>query len=217
MGARLVAWVLVRWTHVSDVEFRVLVRMAHTSLDERSGALPAATYFGGHELLMATLRQEGGSPSTVLRRVRKAITGLVEAGAIERVNAARSGANQVYRLTLEGVRKIDVDGSAPEAQQVPHDPTQQVPGEPTQQVPQGPECRSLWDLPMNQEEPLEELYEEEGDLVRTGLEVVRASCDQHPSMLGGDREDGLPICPFCRRAARSPSRPTFQIIEGGAA
>lgn len=215
MGARLVTVVLMRWTNLSDIEFRVLVRMAHTALDERSGAIPAATYFGGHELLAATLKSEGGKAGTLERRVRKAVTGLVAAGAVERVNRGRSGVNQVYRLTLEGAQKIGTDGSAAEVQQGPGDPVQQGPEGPTEEGPVDPDYRAPGDLPRNQEEPLEELYEERSNDLRTDLTEARASpCELHPSMIGGTREDGTAACPFCRRQARSPTKPSFTMIKG---
>jgi hypothetical protein len=217
VGARLVTLVLMRWTQLADVEFRLLVRMAHTALDERSGRTPAATYFGGHELLAATLRSEGGSLTTTLRRVRKAITGLVEAGAVERVGAARSGNNQVYRLTLEAVQRIGPDESVERVQQGSGVPPEEGPQVPAQQGPGVPESRALETLPRNHEEPLEELYEDTStDDLRTDLTVPRARCLDHPSMLGGERDDGLPRCTFCRRSART-SRPRLQVLQGGAA
>jgi len=218
MGARLVTLVLMRWSQLGDAEFRLLVRMAHTALDERSGGMPAATYFGGHDLLAATLRSDGGSQTTLLRRVRKAITLLVEAGAVERVGAARSGANQVYRLTLNGAQSIESDGSGEALEQVPQVPPEEGPPVPTEQVPPVPESRYQEYLPRNHEEPIEELYEDtKTNDLRTDLTVPRARCPDHPSMLGGERDDGSPCCPFCRRSARTPDRPRLQVLQGGAA
>src|ERR1044071_6942996 len=165
----------MRWTQLSDIEFRVLVRMAHTALDERSGATPAATYFGGHELLAATLKSDGGEARTVERRVRKAVTGRVNAGAVERVNRGGSGVNQVYRLTLEAEQKIGGSGSAVEERQVPQEPTQEVPEEPTEEGREGPNDRFPGDLPRNQEEPLDELDQEGSGDVRADLAEARAS------------------------------------------
>jgi hypothetical protein len=213
-----VTLVLMRWAQLGDAEFRLLVRMAHTALDERSGGNPAATYFGGHELLAATMRTDGGSASTVLRRVRKAITNLTAAGAIERVGAARSGNNQVYRLTLEAIQRIGSDESTRRVEEVPVAPTEEVPPGPTEEVPPVPESRYLETLPRNQEEPLEELYEDTStNDLRTDLTVPRARCPDHPSMLGGERDDGTLRCPLCRALARTPNRPRLQILQGGAA
>lgn len=218
MGARLVTLVLMRWAQLGDAEFRLLVRMAHTALDERSGSTPAATYFGGHELLAATMRSQGGSLATTLRRVRKAITNLVEAGAIERVGVAHAGVQQVYRLTLEATMRIGKDESVAEVEQVPEVPTEEVPEDPAQQVPEVPESRYQEHLPRNHEEPLEELYEDtKTNDLRTDLTAPRARCPDHPSMLGGERDDGLPCCPFCRRRGRRPTRPHLHVIQGGVA
>lgn len=218
MGARLVTLVLMRWSQLGDAEFRLLVRMAHTALDEPSGPTPAAMYFGGHDLLAATLRSDGGSQTTLLRRVRKAITGLVESGAVERVGAARSGLNQVYRLTLVAAKAIDLDGSLEGVEEVPPVPAQQVPDVPTQQVPEVPHSRYHTHLPRNHEEPIEELYEDtKTNDLRTGLTVPRARCPDHPSMLGGLRADGTVRCPPCRAFARGSARPRLQVLQGGAA
>jgi hypothetical protein len=217
VGARLVTFVLMRWTHLADTEFRLLVRMAHTALDERRGATPAATYFGGHGLLVSTLRVHS-DPNTALRRVRRAIAGLVAAGAVERVNAARSGFNQVYRLTLEGLRAIDNDRGVAMNQQGSTGPAEEGPAEPTEQGPTRPQSRDRRALPRNHEEPLEELYEDTKEAVsRTDLTVTRARCPTHPAMLGGNRDDGLPACPFCRQQHRAADRPKLQVLQGGAA
>jgi len=214
MGARLVTLVLMRWSQLGDAEFRLLVRMAHTALDERSSGVPAATYFGGHDLLAATLRSDGGSQTTLLRRVRKAVTLLVEAGAVERVGVARSGANQVYRLTLEATRAIEARGSVERVEQVPDVPTEEVPHVPAQQVPPVPESRYEEYPPRNHEEPIEELYEDtKSNDLRTDLTVPRARCPDHPSMLGGVRDDGTLRCPPCR----ARTRPRLQVLQGGAA
>jgi hypothetical protein len=54
--------------------------------------------------------------------------------------------------------------------------------------------------------------------LRTAVTQSRASpCPNHPVMKGGTRADGLPVCTFCRRNARSPSRPMLQVLQGGAA
>lgn len=216
MGARLVTLVLMRWANIGDAEFRLLVRMAHTAMDERTPTAPAATYFGGHELLAATLRSEGGNEATVLRRVRKAITKLVELGAIERVGGAGGGRNQVYRLTLEGERR-EVGAPQGNGQQVPDVPTGEGPEVPTEEVPVVPDSRDQEYPPRNNEEPIEELYEDQDEDLRTDLTDSRARCPEHPYLEGGERDDGTLRCPLCRRKARDPTRPSFTVIEGGAA
>src|SRR5947207_15797767 len=57
VGAALMTYVLMRWTHVSDGAFRVLTRMAVTALDEPSNGNPAEMYFAGRELLAMSLRE----------------------------------------------------------------------------------------------------------------------------------------------------------------
>jgi hypothetical protein len=130
MGASLVGAVLARWTHVSDTAFRILTRMALTALDNPSadGKKPAATYWGGRDLLAMTLRRswpEGddekaqNARKNIHRDVRRAIHELVKEGAVEIVDtgrAVRQGHRQVYRLHLlpgfqEGVTSPPEEGS----------------------------------------------------------------------------------------------------------
>ncbi|MEU4578951.1 hypothetical protein [Nonomuraea sp. NPDC023979] len=109
MGAQLVAAVLANWTHVSDVEFRILVRMALTALDHPKGDRPAALYFGGHEALALALRRpfptgddeaSEKARQNILRDVRRAVTSLIKQGAIESVGGGRAGRRAEYRLLL---------------------------------------------------------------------------------------------------------------------
>lgn len=112
MGASLVGAVLARWTHVSDTAFRILTRMALTSLDNPNGKTPAATYWGGRDLLAMSLRRpwpEGDDEQAKKARrhiygdVRRAIKELIKEGAVEIVEtgrAVREGNRQVYRLCL---------------------------------------------------------------------------------------------------------------------
>lgn len=55
------------------------------------------------------------------------------------------------------------------------------------------------------------------DHVRTDLTVPRARCPTHQYLDGGERDDGQPRCPVCRREARTDGRPQLRVIEGGAA
>jgi hypothetical protein len=114
MGASLVGAAFARWTHVSDTAFRVLIRMALTALDSPSadGKNPAATYWGGRDLLAMSLRRawpEGddersaNARKNIHRDVRRALGELVKEGAIEVLDtgrAVRQGNRQVYRLCL---------------------------------------------------------------------------------------------------------------------
>jgi hypothetical protein len=112
VGAQLVGRVLDHWQHLPDVQYRVLLRMAHTALDWPRRDQPAATYWGGHELLARTLRRDWPAATdprsrqqrdVILRDVRRACVELVKDGAIEIIDTGRtvrSGHAQVYRLTL---------------------------------------------------------------------------------------------------------------------
>lgn len=112
MGAQLVGLVLSKWTHLNDTDFRILLRMALTALDEESEGRPAHLYFGGHEFLASALRrpfpagdseQARKGRQNVLRDVRRSVKGLVDQGAIEVVDtgkAVRQGVAKTYRLTL---------------------------------------------------------------------------------------------------------------------
>ncbi len=141
MGASLVGAALARWTHVSDTAFRILVRMALTALDNPSadGRKPAATYWGGRDLLAMSLRRpwpEGGDERSmnarknIHRDVRRALEELAKEGAIEVVDtgrAVRQGNRQVYRLRLlpglqEGVKAPPQEGAwaPPEEGGIPH-------------------------------------------------------------------------------------------------
>lgn len=108
MGARLVAEVLTDFTDVGHDPFRLLVRMAHTALDEDNGKRKARLYFGGRALLALTLRPDLAQCETgskewrgTYANVKKALRILVQAGAIERDGIAYTGENQVYRMTLK--------------------------------------------------------------------------------------------------------------------
>lgn len=114
MGASLIGAVFARWTHVSDTAFRVLTRMALTALDNPSadGKKPAATYWGGRDLLAMSLRRpwptgddekSANARKNIHRDVRRALGELAKEGAIEIVDtgrAVRQGNRQVYRLCL---------------------------------------------------------------------------------------------------------------------
>ncbi len=66
MGAGMVSMVLANHCGLSDRAFRVLVRMAHTSLDtENAQGQPPGVYYGGWELLALTLGRELPEPCGV--------------------------------------------------------------------------------------------------------------------------------------------------------
>jgi hypothetical protein len=112
VGATLVSMVLDRWSHLPEPQYRTLLRMALTALDEPSGGKPPAQYWGGNERIARIWRQpfpEGDSDEeerrrkSTLKNVQKAIHALIKEGAIEIIDTGRpvrSGHAQVYRLTL---------------------------------------------------------------------------------------------------------------------
>lgn len=179
MGANLVAQVLTSWAHLPDRPFRVLVRMALTALDKPQNGHPAHVYFAGWELLALTLRSDGGTEQSRKRAIARAVSDLIDEGAIERADAGRTGHKAVYRLTLKGR-----DGAKKNADQGGLSGHPDRASKATNQGglrshPQGglsdhPKGDSgatnrvaSETTPRNQEEPLEELYEEEGVEVAT--------------------------------------------------
>jgi hypothetical protein len=167
MGARLMSLVLSRWTFVSSRAFRVLVRMAHTALDEPSPKQSAGMYFGGRDLLALTLSEyEDSNPRARYRTVSRALAELVEVGAIERSGIARAGQNQVYVLRLESQPRRNREGVStghPKGVSDGH----------AEGVPTRPARVSSTDAPRNHEEPVEEEEGEEQSVdLRTAVTVV---------------------------------------------
>jgi len=221
VGARLVGEVLARWAPVtSDRGFRILVRMAHTALDESNDGRPAGLYFGGRDLLVATLREESrrGKPENVYKEVRTIIAELIRIGAIERTNHARSGSNAVYRLTLSGRPRIDatvVDNAVAQAGQAGSTtPPQEGRTTPPQEGSQTPFRRGPQPLPRNHEEPVEEKSQEKAADLRGPLTLPRAHETEtelqfipppqcgHPGCSRGfvlptDPRDPVTQCPRC--------------------
>lgn len=108
MGVQLANVAVIRWAPViSDRAFRVLIRMALVALDKPSNGQPAGQYFGGIALLSMTLRG-GGDPSH--RTTRRALSELVQVGAIESLERGKKGTRAVYKLTLDNDPKPLVSG-----------------------------------------------------------------------------------------------------------
>lgn len=113
MGATLVGLVLDRWAYLPELHYRALLRMALTVLDYPDGDRPAATYWGGRELLARTWRQpypDGDAADdqrrrrSVLHEVTVVCRDLCGEHAIEVVRGNRlpgPGRRQVYRLTVD--------------------------------------------------------------------------------------------------------------------
>lgn len=223
MGATLVAQVLSDWSWLPDRAFRVLVRMALTALDRPRGETPAATYFGGHELLALTLRSgsRGGTAKTVKREVREAVQICVSAGAVRRIGEARAGHNGTYRLTLDappGVdrapRRAKQEGEIPPPVEGPITPPQEGSTTP----PKGGEPTPPKEVI---EEPRKELSQEgRGDL-RTTVTAARArDAVMIQFSAVGEGGSGTPrcprhpvarlnrgVCPLCRAQGRSDVAP----------
>lgn len=206
MGAQLVSEVLTRWVNLPDRAFRVLIRMAHTALDKPQNGQPAGVYFGGRELLDATLRPTKASPQNRYRDLKRAIADLVEAGAIERVGSAGPRHNQVYRLTLTAATEWgtvqpphSIDEPLVDNQSVDNEKggsTTPPVGDSTT-PPVGGSHRPEWGGPQppprNHEEPIEELSEEQHGISHTELAVTRATnTDANPRDSPNDGD-----CPNC--------------------
>jgi len=95
MGARNVSAAFAMWAHLDHAPFRVLVGMALMSLDQTSAeGRPARVYFGGEDAMVELL---GRSRAAAYR----ALATLKKAGAVEVVDAGRSGHRAVYKLRLD--------------------------------------------------------------------------------------------------------------------
>lgn len=191
MGATLVATALAKWSAITpDGAFRILIQMALTALDTASDGRPANLYFGGHDPLLNVLpARENTTLDSRERAVRRHVDTLVAMGAIERTNRARSGANQVYRLTLfktprAAERKADKRYAIDEPpvenmisqdlQQDTQSPAEQDNRSPAQQDTVNPLSRTPKVLPRNQEEPVEEKSKEQGVDLGPQLTAARA-------------------------------------------
>lgn len=111
MGAANVGAVLLTWHDLSHRAHRVLVAMAHLSLDNGRDGAPARRYWGGTGYLAEVLygpagvvgRDERGeaipTPSAQ-RQVEKCLTELVRAGALRRVVKGAPGRRAEYEVLL---------------------------------------------------------------------------------------------------------------------
>lgn len=183
MGSRLVALVLARWTHLSDRAFRLLIRMAHTALDDPNGGVPAGIYFGGRDLLAMTLRSQSGSTASQYREVRTVLAELAKAGAIERIGEAHRRARAVYRLTLEQRRAIDTSAvdDEPAAPRKEGDPPPIKEGvSATKGGGLTPSKEGVSPPPYYKEEPQEELYQEPKITQGSNSPPSTGTPDEHP-------------------------------------
>lgn len=171
MGSQLVAKVFATWApHVGDKAFRVLMRMAHTALDTPTEEHAANLYWAHPDLVAAAMGGTGTLQSRG-RLARLGIEELIERGALERVNRARTGSRQVYRLTLDN-EPVEiastvkprarpkhwrpVKGQSSDAPNPPGSDAAHPPGSDAA----NPEVRMPPIHPRNQEEPQQELSKE---------------------------------------------------------
>lgn len=116
------------WSHLDHAPFRLLAYMALVSLDHPKDGQPARRYFGGRDALCQALGHPVPPSDSTARTVRKAISALMRAGAIETVVKAAPGRYAEYALQLDGgtsgsrVRSVNggTSGSATEELQVPY-------------------------------------------------------------------------------------------------
>lgn len=95
MGARNVSAAFAMWARLDHAPFRLLVGMALQSLDQASPeGRPARVYFGGEDALVELL---GRSRAAAYR----ALATLKKEGAVEVMDAGRSGHRAVYKLRLD--------------------------------------------------------------------------------------------------------------------
>lgn len=106
MGVELVKLVFANHSDLPGNSFKVLGYMALTALDRPNakGQQPNL-YFEGWEPLARILRKPWGEPGTKERKsaeeaVRRALAPVAKAGAIARLNEARTGTRQCYSLRL---------------------------------------------------------------------------------------------------------------------
>lgn len=173
MGAHLVAKSLTTWAPVvSDKAFRVLVRMALTALDEPTDDRPACLYFDDPDNLAAAMGGTGNALSRG-RLARRGIEELIGRGALERVNRAKTGSRQVYRLTLWNAPKAyePVRNERPKpghwrTEKIASSDAASPPGSdaasPNLVDAASPKVRTRQVHPRNQEEPLKERERKQG-------------------------------------------------------
>jgi hypothetical protein len=136
VGATLVKRVIEDWSHLPHTQWRALVVMANTALDEPTAKHPAAVYWRGHGYLALALGYQypPGETQAAMKTRRNSrkqvgtnVDGLTDAGAIEIVwsdRAVRLGHAQAYHLLLGGgaPRPPTWGGTTPPRGGAPHPP-----------------------------------------------------------------------------------------------
>lgn len=120
MGIALVKEALVPvWAGLTPFARLVLVTMASTALDAPNAAGDEARlYFGGHghlALLLTGTGEEAPGYASAKRRIRRAISELVVAGAVTLARPATNGRRAVYGITTNQW-PLPVDNSGDEDQ-----------------------------------------------------------------------------------------------------
>lgn len=106
MGVGLAARALqVPAEKVGPFAARLLVGMALKARDQGTQKVPAAHYFGGHAGLAITVGE--WPDESTLRRVRRNIRALEDAGYVVRERAGRRGTTASYRLVLPSPGGVD--------------------------------------------------------------------------------------------------------------
>lgn len=105
MGVQLAKWALspdVAARGLSSTARLVLVAMCFTAQDRDTAATEARLWWGGHESLMIQLAgdvpDDERERAALARRIKRAISELVEAGAIVLVEAPGRGRRAIYRI-----------------------------------------------------------------------------------------------------------------------
>jgi hypothetical protein len=216
MGAGNVSLVLTRWSrHLGDRPFRVLVQMALTGMD---GADPPL-YWGGWALLATAAGVSvppgcdrcSGCPkcASAQRVTRRAIAGLVSAGAIRPVVRPRKGHNAEYQLLIHAVPEGAPVAPGRGGRTPPHR-TANVLQTPDRQRPAdtGPPTSTLPD----RQRPAEE-YKEQHSGTQPGIKMGQATDSpaatcRHGIKIGFlDARRTQPRCGDCRRAqSGSPTK-----------
>lgn len=112
-GARLVSQVLYHWRELPELQYRTLMCMALTALDDPTERYPAATYWAGYERIAGIWRspfpEDDGTPEVrkkrknILNEVRKVMRALETAGAVKVVDTGKlpcPGNAQTFKLTV---------------------------------------------------------------------------------------------------------------------
>lgn len=106
MGARLVSLALQPdWATLSPNARLVFITMCQMSQDRDNNGHPPRTYWGGHGTLAALLF--GSEEDASLRKVRRAIAELTDAGAVELLHPAHRRRQATYLVAPDNWPKQD--------------------------------------------------------------------------------------------------------------